>query len=73
MKRFISTKLFRALQEASQKGIEINAGVLKSRYDEFAVLLFAESAAVTDKAAHYNALVYTRIELSGLTVGGKNN
>jgi hypothetical protein len=72
MKQFISTKLFLALQDASQRGIDTDAKVLKSWYDKFAALLFEENAAATDRAAHYNALVYTRVELSGMTVGGKN-
>jgi len=29
MKRFISTKFFRMLQESSQKGIDLDIGVLK--------------------------------------------
>lgn len=68
MKRFIQTKLFLALQEASQRGIDMDAKVLKNRYDEFSALLFEENAATTDRAAHHNALVYTRVGLSGLTV-----
>jgi hypothetical protein len=72
MKRFISTKLFLVLREASQKGIGIDTQVLENGYDEFAILLFTECAALTDKTAYYNSLVYTRAELAGLTeVSGK--
>jgi hypothetical protein len=31
------------------------------------MLLFAEYAALTDRTAYYNSLVYTRAELAGLT------
>jgi hypothetical protein len=59
MKRFVQTKLFRTLREASQKGIEVDAGVLEKEYDEFAKFLFSDGAASTDQSACYNALVYT--------------
>jgi len=36
-------------------------------YDEFVMLLFSENAALTDKAAYRNVLVYTRTELASLT------
>jgi hypothetical protein len=67
MKRFISTKLFLALQEASQKGTDIDTQILKNGYDEFITLLFSENAASTDKVVYHNMLVYIRIELTGLT------
>jgi hypothetical protein len=66
MKRFISTKFFFSLKEVSQTGIDIDAQVLENGYDEFAILLFSEYAAFTDKSAYYNTLVYTRIELISL-------
>jgi hypothetical protein len=69
MKRFIKTKFFLALQEASQKGFDLDSQVLQNRYNKFVLLLFSESAAFTDKAAYHNALVYTRVELAGLTRG----
>ena len=69
MKRFIKTKFFLTLQEASQKGVNKDAEALKSRYDEFAIFLFSESTVFTDKAAYHNTLVYTRIELANLTRG----
>ncbi len=74
MKRFISTKLFRTLQEASRKSIEADAEVLENGYDEFVLLLFSTCAAFNDKTAHYNTLIYTHTELSELTgsSGGKN-
>ncbi|MDR0412211.1 MAG: hypothetical protein LBH61_00200 [Dysgonamonadaceae bacterium] len=67
MKKFISTKLFLALQEASQKGIDIDARVLENSYDKFVRLLFSENAASTNKVAYHNALVYIRVELACLT------
>jgi hypothetical protein len=66
MKKFISTKFFLALQEASQKGIDKNAGVLKNGYDEFVESVFRGRTAFTDKAAYHDALVYTRVELATL-------
>jgi hypothetical protein len=72
MKRFIETKLFLALQEASQKGVDIDAQTLENSYDEFVMLVFHESTASTDRAAYHNTLVYTRVELKSLTeVSGK--
>jgi hypothetical protein len=74
MKRFISTKFFLTLQEASQKGIEADVEVLENGYDEFALFLFSECIALNNKTAHYNALVYTRTELSALAgVSGKKS
>jgi hypothetical protein len=75
MKRFVSTELFRTLREASQKGIDLSADVLKNRYDEFATLLFSEKISSASRITCYNALIYTRVELSGLTgvLGGKNS
>ena len=67
MKRFISTKLFLALQETSQTGIDGDAGVLKNGYDEFAMLLFSNSINLTDKLSCLNMLVYTRVEFAGIT------
>jgi hypothetical protein len=72
MKQFISTKFFLSLQDASQKGIDINTQVLKTGYDEFVMLLFSEGAASTDRIAYHNLLVYNRVELASLTgVSGK--
>ena len=72
MKRFIKTKFFLALQESSQKGIEIDTQVLESGYDEFVMLLFSDTALSSGRAAYRNSLVYTRAELAGLTgVSGK--
>ena len=67
MKRFISTKFFLILQEASQKGTEINTQVLKNEYDKFVMYVFSEGTTSIDKPAYHNALVYTRVELSNLT------
>jgi len=69
MKRFIKTKLFLALQEASQKSIDLDSHALQKWYDEFVLLLFAGSTAFPDVVAYHNALVYTRVELAGLTKG----
>ncbi|GAB6013182.1 hypothetical protein [Viscerimonas tarda] len=72
MKQFIQTKFFRTLQEASQKGIDIDTQVLQNQYDEFVMLVYQEDAAVIDKAAYRNTLVHTRVELGSLTgVSGK--
>jgi hypothetical protein len=72
MRRFISTKLFLALQEASQKGIDMDAKVLQNGYDEFVESVFQGRTAFTDKSAHHDALVYTCVELATLPeVSGK--
>lgn len=72
MKRFISTKLFLTLQDASQTGVDADAQVLQNSYDEFVVFLFSESAVSKNKTAYHNALIYTRVELASLTeVSGK--
>jgi hypothetical protein len=72
MKKFISTKFFLALQDASQKGIDKDAKVLQNGYDEFALSVFHGKAAFIDKAEYHNALAYTRVELASLPeVSGK--
>lgn len=63
MKRFISAELFLALQEASQKGIEIDTQVLENGYNKFVILLFTEGVVCTDKTTYYRSLAYTRLEL----------
>jgi hypothetical protein len=72
MKRFISTKLFLTLQDASQKGIDMDAKVLQNGYDEFVESVFQGKTAFCDKAAYHDALIYTRVELATLPdVSGK--
>jgi hypothetical protein len=72
MKKFIQSKLFLALREASQKGIEADTGVLEQDYDDFALLLFSECVAPSDRVACYNSLVYVHAELANLTgIAGK--
>jgi len=66
MKRFISTKFFRILQEASQKSIIVDADVLKNEYDEFATFIFAEFSNLQDLTAFNNALIFTISELKGM-------
>jgi hypothetical protein len=66
MKKFISTKLFLTLQEASQKGVNVDAQVLENGYNDFACLLFTETSAAKDKAAFYQTLCYTQVELEDL-------
>ena len=67
MKRnFISTKLFLTLQEASQKGIEMDAKVLRNGYDEIVKSVFQGRTAFPDKSAYHDALVYTCVELATL-------
>jgi len=67
MQTFISTKFFLALQETSQTGITVSTHVLRNCFDEFVMLLFSQSAALTCKAAFLNSLDYTRVELMTLT------
>ena len=72
MDKFISTKLFLALQDASQKGIDKDAKVLRNGYDEFAISVFQGRTVFTDKAAYHDALVYSRVELTTLPeIAGK--
>jgi hypothetical protein len=72
MKRFISTKLFLALQEASQRGIDTDAKVLQNGYDKFVKSVFQGRTAFADKSAYHDALVYTGVELATLPeVSGK--
>ncbi|MDR1370881.1 MAG: hypothetical protein LBJ72_12290 [Dysgonamonadaceae bacterium] len=72
MKRFIATKFIRSLQNASQKGIDIDAQILQDDYDGFVVLLFQDAALLQNKAAYRNTLIYTLVELTSLTeVSGK--
>jgi hypothetical protein len=72
MKRFVQTKLFLTLQDASQKGIDKNAKVLQHDYDKFVESVFQGRAAFTDKAAYHDALSYIRVELVTLPgVSGK--
>jgi hypothetical protein len=71
MNQLTSTKLFLALQEASQKGIDLDVQVLEDSYDEFVNRLFKDSS-VIDKSAYRDLLVYTHVELTSLTgVSGK--
>lgn len=65
-KKIISTKLFLSLREALQKGIDIDAQVLESEYDEFAGLLFSETSLSQDKAKTLFIFHYTRVEFSVL-------
>jgi hypothetical protein len=72
MNEFISTKLFLTLRDASQKGIDRDAKVLKNGYDEFVVSVFQGKTAFCNKTAYHDALVYTRVELASLPdVSGK--
>ena len=67
MKQFIETRFFHTLQKISQKNVSIDTQVLQNEYDEFVRLLFSEFAVLTDKTTFHNSLVYTRVELAGLT------
>jgi hypothetical protein len=49
MKRFFETKLFLALQDASQKGIDVDAKVLRDSYDKFVKSVFQCRTTFTDK------------------------
>jgi hypothetical protein len=69
---YCSARFFRLLQEASQKGINMDAKVLQNGYDEFVMSVFQDKTAFCDKAAYHDALVYTRVELATLLgVSGK--
>ena len=68
MKQLISTKLFLALQETSQIGIDGDVHVLKDGYEELVMHLLSHSAEHSDKVAFYNKLVYTSIELGCLSL-----
>ena len=68
MKQLVSTKFFRTLCEASQTGIDIDANTLQNEYDDFAKSVFLEGKAATNKNDYLDTLIYTRVELSGLTV-----
>jgi hypothetical protein len=65
MKQFISTKLFFELQEASQKGVDIDVHILENSYDEFANLLFKNFTSV-DIFSYRNTLIYIRVKFSSL-------
>jgi hypothetical protein len=70
-RKFLSTKLFLELQEASQKGTDMDVHVLENSYDEFVNLLFKDCTNM-DKFAYRNILVYTHVEFTNLTgVSGK--
>jgi hypothetical protein len=72
MKQLILTKFLHTLREASQTGIDVDACTLQNEYDDFAEFVFSEGRASTDKNAYLDMLVYTRVELSGLTgISGK--
>jgi hypothetical protein len=64
---YCSTRFFRLLQEASQKGIDRDVQVWQNGYNEFAVSVFQGNAVFTDKATCHSVLVYTRIELATLS------
>ena len=66
MKQFTSTKLFLELQEASQKGTDIEVHVLENSYDEFVNLLF-KNCTDMDKSVCRNTLVYTHVAFTNLT------
>jgi hypothetical protein len=66
MKQFISTKLFLALQESLQNGIDVDTKVLRNDYDEFVNFVFQGRIAFTDRSAYHDALVYTHVELATL-------
>jgi hypothetical protein len=67
MKRLITTEFFLALQETLQTGIDVDLCTLAKEYDEFSAILFAENATSSDKVSCHNELIFTRVELSGLT------
>jgi hypothetical protein len=64
MKRFISTKFFLTLQEASQKRINIAVQILEPEYWAFTRFLFSETAMPQNKVLFYNTLCYTHVEFA---------
>ena len=64
MKRLTETNFFRTLREISQENISPDTQLLQSEYEEFALLLFSERAASTDKATLHDSLEYTLAEFS---------
>jgi hypothetical protein len=66
MKRFVKNKLFLALKDASQKGIDTDAKVLQHGYDKFVNSVFQGRTAFTEKEAYHNALMYTCVEFATL-------
>jgi hypothetical protein len=66
MKQFITTKLFHAMQEVSQKGTHIDMHALRNVYDEFVALVFSEHSKFQNHTAYRDALVYTVSELTGM-------
>ena len=66
MKRFISTKFLRTLQEALLKNVNVDTDVIKNEYVEFAAFVFSEFSNLSDRTAYRNALAYTLSELKGM-------
>ena len=72
MKRLVMTRFIGALRDASQTGIDADAATLQNGYDDFAKLVFSEGKAATEKNDYHDMLIYTRVEISGITaVSGK--
>ncbi|KAA6325836.1 hypothetical protein EZS27_024989 [termite gut metagenome] len=64
MKRFIETKFFLLMQDASKTSSDTQR--LAKAYDDFAGVLFAECLATIDGTALYHALCYTHVEMKSL-------
>ena len=62
MKQFTNTRFFLLLKRNGN-----DTPALKQEYDNFAALLLEKGNIAADKTAYRNTLVYTRLELSGLT------
>ncbi|MDR0864696.1 MAG: RteC domain-containing protein [Candidatus Symbiothrix sp.] len=64
MKRLVKTKFFLLIKKAPET--DLCPIAVEKAYDEFADVLFAESASTEDKVVFHNILCFTRVELASL-------
>ncbi|KAA6300690.1 MAG: hypothetical protein EZS26_003154 [Candidatus Ordinivivax streblomastigis] len=64
MKRFIETKFFLLMQDASKTSSDTQR--LAKAYEEFAGVLFAECLETIDMTSFYHALCFTHVEFKSL-------
>ena len=55
------------MQENAQKNVDTGIQLLRCEYEKFVKFVFSDAVASTDKATYHHTLVYTLVELSGLT------
>jgi hypothetical protein len=67
MERFTKTNFFLLLKDAFRTERDIDAQVLATEYNEFSRTRLSGNVTFKSKAAYRNALVYTCMELKGLT------